>query len=120
MSSHLSTSIWVATRQAIQHSTAGVIQIPENERDQIRKTINSKIPNHKFIVFDEEVYELHGQISNSTENVGWHLNAIHLKQGWTYTKGSSDVKVAIVDDGIQAYPAKKAASLAPIEAIRYE
>lgn len=27
-----------------------VIQIPENERDQIRKTINSKIPNHKFIV----------------------------------------------------------------------
>lgn len=79
-----------------------VIQIPENERDQIRKTINSKIPNHKFIVFDEEVYELHGQISNSTENVGWHLNAIHLKQGWTYTKGSSDVKVAIVDDGIQA------------------
>lgn len=79
-----------------------VIQIPENERDQIRKTINSKIPNHKFIVFDEEVYELHGQISNSTENAGWHLNAIHLKQGWTYTKGSSDVKVAIVDDGIQA------------------
>lgn len=79
-----------------------VIQIPENERDQIRKTINSKIPNHKFIVFDEEVYELHGQISNSTENVGWHLNAIHLKQGWAYTKGSSDIKVAIVDDGIQA------------------
>lgn len=79
-----------------------VIQIPENERDQIRKTINSKISNHKFIVFDEEVYELHGQVSNSTENAGWHLNAIHLKQGWAYTKGSSDVKVAIVDDGIQA------------------
>ena len=79
-----------------------VIQIPENERDQIRKTINSKIPNHKFIVFDEEVYELNGQVNNSTGNVGWHLNAIHLKQGWAYTKGSPGVKVAIVDDGIQA------------------
>ena len=79
-----------------------VIQIPENERDQIRKTINSKIPNHRFIVFDEEVYELHGQVNNSTENAGWHLNAIHLKEGWSYTKGSSNVKVAVVDDGIQA------------------
>lgn len=79
-----------------------VIQIPESERDNIRKTINGKIPNHKFIVFDEEIYELNGYISNSTENAGWHLNAIHLQQGWSYTKGSSDVKVAIVDDGIQS------------------
>lgn len=79
-----------------------VIQIPENEREHIRKTINTKIPNHKFIVFDEEVYELHGQVNNSTDNAGWHLKAIHLKQGWNYTKGNPNVKVAIVDDGIQA------------------
>lgn len=78
-----------------------VIQIPEEERDQIRKTINSKIPNHKFIVFDEEVYELNGYVSNSTEDAGWHLDAIHLKQGWSYTKGNPNIKVAIVDDGIQ-------------------
>ncbi len=79
-----------------------VIQMPENERDHIRQTINSKIPNHKFLVFDEEVYEINGYESSSTANAGWHLNAIHLKQGWAYTKGSSDVKVAVVDDGIQA------------------
>lgn len=79
-----------------------VIQIPEEERDQIRKTINSKIPNHKFIVFDEEVYELNGYVSNSTEDAGWHLDAIHLKQGWSYTKGNPNIKVAIVDDGIQS------------------
>lgn len=79
-----------------------VIQIPEEERDQIRKTINSKIPNHKFIVFDEEVYELNGYVSNSTEDIGWHLDAIHLKQGWSYTKGNPNIKVAIVDDGIQS------------------
>ena len=79
-----------------------VIQIPEAERDQIRQTINSKIPNHKFIVFDEEVYEIHGFISQSTEDIGWHLDAIHLKQGWAMTQGSPNVKVAIIDDGIQA------------------
>ena len=79
-----------------------VIQIPEAERDQIRQTINSKIPNHKFIVFDEEVYEIKGSSSQSVEDIGWHLDAIHLKQGWSITQGSPDVKVAIVDDGIQA------------------
>lgn len=79
-----------------------VIQVPENERDQIRRTINSQLLNHKFIVFDEEVYELNGHVSSSIEDAGWHLSAIHLKQGWAITKGSSDIKVAIVDDGIQA------------------
>lgn len=79
-----------------------VIQIPEEEREQIRQTINDKIPNHKFIVFDEEIYELNGYVSNTTEDVGWHLEAIHLKQGWSYTKGIPQVKVAVVDDGIQS------------------
>lgn len=79
-----------------------VIQIPEEERDEIRQTINSKIPNHKFIVFDEEIYELNGYISSTSEDIGWHLNAIHLKQGWTYTKGDLTVRVAVVDDGIQS------------------
>ncbi|MCD8297379.1 MAG: S8 family serine peptidase [Prevotella sp.] len=80
-----------------------VIQVPENERAHIRETINAKIPNHKFIVFDEEIYELNGKISDSgTKDIGWHLSAIHLKQGWAYTQGSPDIKVAIVDDGIQS------------------
>lgn len=79
-----------------------VIQIPEAERDQIRQTINSKIPNHKFIVFDEEVYEIHGFVSQSTEDIGWHLDAIHLKQGWSITQGSPNIKIAVIDDGIQA------------------
>lgn len=79
-----------------------VIQIPEAERDHIRQTINQKIPNHKFIVFDEEIYELHGTISSGPQDPGWHLKAIHLQQGWQTTKGSESVKVAVVDDGIEA------------------
>lgn len=79
-----------------------VIQIPEEERTQISQTINARIPNHKFIVFDEEIYELNGFVSNTDEDKGWHLDAIHLKEGWSYTDGSPDVKVAVVDDGIQS------------------
>lgn len=30
------------------------------------------------------------------------MDAIRLKQGWSITKGSSDVRVAVVDDGIEA------------------
>ena len=79
-----------------------VIQVPEGERDQVRKDINSKIPNHKFIVFDEEVYEINGLTTLAAENNGWHLNAINLKQGWAITQGSPEVKVAVIDDGIDA------------------
>lgn len=79
-----------------------VIQIPEAERDQIRQTINSKIPNHKFIVFDEEVYELNGTMNTQAVNPGWHLKAIHVQEGWKTTKGSADVKIAVVDDGIES------------------
>jgi len=79
-----------------------VIQVPENERDNIRETINTKIPNHKFFVFDEEIYELNGFEPYASNNPGWHLDAIHLKQGWQVTKGSPEVKIAVVDDGIEA------------------
>jgi subtilisin family serine protease len=80
-----------------------LIQIPEAERDQIRKTINSKIPNHKFIVFDEEIYELNGHLSStSTSTPGWHINAVKAKEGWQITKGAPSIKVAVVDDGIDA------------------
>lgn len=80
-----------------------VIQIPEDERDHIRSTINAKIPGHKFIAFDEEFYEQDGQEGQqNTNKAGWHLEAINLRQGWAITKGDPDVKVGIVDDGIDA------------------
>lgn len=80
-----------------------LIQIPENERDEIRRTINSKIPNHKFIVFDEEIYELNGHLSTtSASSPGWHLNAVKAREGWAISKGSPSVTVAVVDDGIDA------------------
>lgn len=82
-----------------------VIQVPEQERETVRKTINAKIPNHRFLVFDEEVYEQNGQQSSASVNSGdrgWHIKAINLKAAWRITKGSPKVKVAVIDDGIDA------------------
>lgn len=79
-----------------------VIEVPEQERDQIRETINQRIPNHKFFVFDEEIYEINGALNTNPVNPGWHLNAIHLSQGWEITKGDQNIVVAVVDDGIDA------------------
>ena len=79
-----------------------VVQIPEQEHDAIKSEINSRLPQQPFIVFDEEVYEINGFENTGVRDAGWHLNAVHLKQGWAITRGNADVTVAVVDDGIDA------------------
>lgn len=83
-----------------------VVTVPANERDQLRQTMNQRIRNHKFLVFDEQIYELSSIPASQSNDVpadyGWHLRAVHATQAWTMTKGSPEVKIAVVDDGIQA------------------
>ena len=43
-----------------------------------------------------------GNISSAqnAELKGWHLKAIHAQESWSISKGSPDIVIAIVDDGI--------------------
>ena len=75
------------------------IRIPETERDAIRERLNSQLPDYRFFVVDESIFTLRGAKSSKNEDAGWHLAAINLKDGWKITKGSSDITVAVVDDG---------------------
>ena len=76
------------------------IQVPGSERDVIRETINQRIPEFNFLVFDDEVYNLNQASGNDGAPAGWHLEAVKAQQGWAITKGNRDVVVAVIDDGI--------------------
>lgn len=78
------------------------ILIPENMRDAIRENLNNQLPNYKFFIVDESIFTIGGHIGTQNVNVGWHLDAIDLKEGWEITKGNPDIVVAVVDDGIDA------------------
>lgn len=81
-----------------------VIQVPENEREIIANQLNSKLPNHRFIVIDEQAYGLRSHGNGDDRYKGWHIKAINLEKGWQITKGSRDIKVAVIDDGIEDHP----------------
>ena len=80
------------------------IRIPATERDRVREEISGKITSQKFIVVDEAIFELSddGPFSSTESNPGWHLKAINLIDAWKVagTKGTPDIIVAVVDDGI--------------------
>lgn len=78
------------------------ILIPENMRDAIREGLNAQLPNYEFFIVDESIFTIVGDISTDTANIGWHLDAIDLEEGWEITKGSPNITVAVVDDGIDA------------------
>ena len=80
----------------------GMIQlrIPESERDYIRENLNTQLPDYNFFIVDESIFTLRGDNrSYDEDDVGWHLRAINLKEGWKITKGDGRVIVAVVDDG---------------------
>lgn len=78
------------------------IMIPESERDKIRNELPERIKSSSFFVVDESIIQLQGNVSSvqNDELRGWHLKAIHAQESWSISKGSSDVVIAIVDDGI--------------------
>ena len=71
-------------------------------RDVIREGLNAQLPNYEFFIVDESIFTIVGDISTDTANIGWHLDAIDVEEGWEITKGSPNITVAVVDDGIDA------------------
>lgn len=76
------------------------IQVPTDQRDRVRDEMVSKLPRQKFFVVDEAIFQLNGYFNNNGTDAGWHLRAVNVTGGWKYTKGSANVTVAVVDDGI--------------------
>lgn len=80
-----------------------LIEVPAEERPKIRDELPSKIPSMKFKVVDELLLSSEQnslETSQSHLPEGWHLDAARIKQAWQVTKGSPNVIVAVIDDGI--------------------
>lgn len=80
------------------------IQIPEEERIQVKNEINSKLNSYNFFVIDESLFEgafdKSGYVNKKGTDPGWHLKVVNAYDGWQITKGNKDIIVAIIDDGL--------------------
>jgi len=75
------------------------------EIEQIKIGLN----NHDFTHYAERVplfYLSHtpNDLGSNSNNNQWHLYKIKAQEAWEYSKGSRQVKVAIVDDAMQITP----------------
>ena len=76
------------------------IQIPEEERVQIRQALPEQFSEFRFFIVDESLFMGRQHNSANRTNPGWHLKAVHAHEAWQLTRGNKDVMVAVVDDGI--------------------
>lgn len=82
-----------------------VIEIPESERDAIRENLPSQIPDQKFFVVDETLFNhvnYNAPSSGPHADAGWHIKSLRLKEAHNVTSGSNGIIIAIIDDGIEA------------------
>lgn len=80
------------------------IMMPAEERVQMKEEITRRLgEKYSFFIVDEITYaqsSLNGAGGGyAGQNAGWHLLAVNAPQAWTITIGTSEVVVAVVDDG---------------------
>lgn len=81
------------------------IQVPVDERDTIKKELPTKITDISFKVFDESFYTRAAKPSDPAFEVPqlcWYFAPIQAYEAWEITKGSSDVRVAVIDSYFDA------------------
>ena len=77
------------------------LQVPVDKRDYLMDNLNSQMPQFEFLMFDETVFGSNVIPTDPAfrNGMAWYFEAIHAYQAWDITRGSADVKIAIVDNG---------------------
>jgi len=78
------------------------IKIPEERREIMKSELPKKLSKYKLFIWDETLFESSVQMNDPAlkdKSKSWYLDAIQAPSAWTVTLGSSDVVVAIVDNG---------------------
>ena len=78
------------------------IRVPTEEREKIKSALPSQLPEFSFDVFDEQLQGGNVELNDpvlTDERLSWYLKPIGTYDAWNMTMGSSDVVIAIVDNG---------------------
>lgn len=81
------------------------IQMPESKRAELREALPKRLTAQPIFVIDEAVMagsSLRPKSSISESQYGWHLSSVQAREAWRITKGSPKVKIAVLDDGVEA------------------
>lgn len=81
------------------------IQMPANRRSELREALPKKLQAQPIFVIDDAVMDgghLKQMSSVPPGLYGWHLSSVQVSEAWKITKGSPQIKIAVLDDGIEA------------------
>ena len=89
--------------KVINSNRLGFYDIRVPEGIDVEKYVNSLKQTGRF-----ETVEFNGEAkccftpNDAYYGLQWHINRIHLDDAWNITKGSQNIKVAIIDSGVDA------------------
>lgn len=76
------------------------IAVPAEARERVKKEMPGRLPEFRFIVFEEEVWGQTRTPSDpkfSNAAASWYFEPIQAYRAWDITMGSPDVTVAVLD-----------------------
>ena len=76
-----------------------ITEVPEGETVESFIDIMEEQPNVEYVQ-PNYVYRLDATVNDPYASSQWHLGAIGVYDAWNITMGSSDVRVAVIDTGI--------------------
>lgn len=84
------------------------ITVPPGQRDSLKELLPARLAAYSMSVWEEAMYQSNALPSDpgfSNRDYSWYFPYIKAEGAWNVTFGSSNVVVAIVDDGLdQAHP----------------
>lgn len=98
------------------------IKLPDDERENFKKEVKTKMVNDKLLVWDESLFAtsdfpMNDPLINNNQ-YNWYLESIQVQNAWDKSLGNKDIVVAVIDNGFDLnHPELKGKSIKPYNAV---